>query len=178
MAARLCRSGIKLGSQPVERIDSYRKRWTVRPTGSDSVNETQVLAGQRERRTPQQNAGIPHESHEVPGVFRPDMSVRFDGIVARLPSRASGGQNAPIRPPRIPCGQRGPPGDSLMCVLWRVSSRCNSGIALWTWSRATPSRPAALSLMLCSRHFIDGAGIHSMEWDGLAPTRDCFPLSG
>jgi S-formylglutathione hydrolase FrmB len=53
----------------------------------DSVNETQVLAGQREFRERLSNAGIPHESHEVPGghVFRPDMfRLDLDGIIARL----------------------------------------------------------------------------------------------
>jgi S-formylglutathione hydrolase FrmB len=51
------------------------------------VNETQVLAGQREFRERLSAAGIPHESHEVPGghVFRPDMFVLdLDGIIARL----------------------------------------------------------------------------------------------
>lgn len=64
------------------------------------MNETQVLAGQREFRERLSNAGIPHESHEVPGghVFRPDMfRLDLDGIVARLRPRASGRpQNAPI----------------------------------------------------------------------------------
>jgi S-formylglutathione hydrolase FrmB len=57
----------------------------------DSVNETQVLAGQREFRERLRNAGIPHESHEVPGghVFRPDMfRIDLDGIIARLRSAA------------------------------------------------------------------------------------------
>jgi S-formylglutathione hydrolase FrmB len=46
-----------------------------------------VLAGQREFREDLSAAGIPHESHEVPGghVFRPDMFVLdLDGIIARL----------------------------------------------------------------------------------------------
>jgi S-formylglutathione hydrolase FrmB len=53
----------------------------------DSVNETQVLAGQREFRERLSDAGIPHESHEVPGghVFRPGMfDLDLDGIIARL----------------------------------------------------------------------------------------------
>ena len=53
----------------------------------DSVNETQVLAGQREFRERLSAAGIPSESHEVPGghIFRPDMfRLDLDGIIARL----------------------------------------------------------------------------------------------
>jgi S-formylglutathione hydrolase FrmB/LysM repeat protein len=84
---------------PVERIDSYRNKRIFLVAGTspdplnwfDSVNETQVLAGQREFRERLRNAGIPHESHEVPGghVFRPDMFVRdLDGIIARLRSAA------------------------------------------------------------------------------------------
>ncbi|CFD70585.1 esterase [Mycobacterium tuberculosis] len=80
---------------PVERIDSYRNKRIFLVAGTspdpanwfDSVNETQVLAGQREFRERLSNAGIPHESHEVPGghVFRPDMfRLDLDGIVARL----------------------------------------------------------------------------------------------
>jgi S-formylglutathione hydrolase FrmB len=80
---------------PVERIDSYRNKRIFLVAGTspdplnwfDSVNETQVLAGQREFRERLSEAGIPHESHEVPGghVFRPDMFVLdLDGIIARL----------------------------------------------------------------------------------------------
>ncbi|UNB54051.1 alpha/beta hydrolase-fold protein [Mycolicibacterium sp. YH-1] len=80
---------------PVERIDSYRNKRVFLVAGTspdplnwfDSVNETQVLAGQREFRDRLNAAGIPHESHEVPGghVFRPDMFVLdLDGIIARL----------------------------------------------------------------------------------------------
>lgn len=80
---------------PVERIDSYRNKRIFLVAGTspspvnwfDSVNETQVLAGQREFRTSLANAGIPHESHEVPGghVFRPDMfTPDLAGIIARL----------------------------------------------------------------------------------------------
>jgi S-formylglutathione hydrolase FrmB/LysM repeat protein len=80
---------------PIERIDSYRNKRIFLVAGTspdplnwfDSVNETQVLAGQREFRERLSDAGIPHEAHEVPGghVFRPDMFVLdLDGIIARL----------------------------------------------------------------------------------------------
>ena len=80
---------------PVERIESYRNKRIFLVAGTspdpvnwfDSVQETQVLAGQREFRERLSEAGIPHESHEVPGghVFRPDMFVLdLDGIIARL----------------------------------------------------------------------------------------------
>ena len=80
---------------PVERIESYRNKriFLVAGTSPDPVNwfdtvqETQVLAGQREFREDLSAAGIPHESHEVPGghVFRPNMFVLdLDGIIARL----------------------------------------------------------------------------------------------
>ena len=80
---------------PVERIESYRNKRIFLVAGTspdplnwfDSVNETQVLAGQREFGERLTAAGIPHESHEVPGghVFRPDVFVLdLDGIIARL----------------------------------------------------------------------------------------------
>ncbi|KWX25676.1 hypothetical protein AFM11_03700 [Mycolicibacterium wolinskyi] len=80
---------------PVERIESYRNKRIFLLAGTspdplnwfDSVNETQVLAGQREFRERLGQAGIPHEWHEVPGghIFRPDMFIRdLDGIIARL----------------------------------------------------------------------------------------------
>ncbi|MFA5712086.1 alpha/beta hydrolase-fold protein [Mycolicibacterium sp.] len=80
---------------PVERIGSYRNKRLFLLAGTspdplnwfDSVNETQVLAGQREFRGHLSAAGIPHEAHEVPGghFFRPDMFVvDLDGIIARL----------------------------------------------------------------------------------------------
>lgn len=80
---------------PVERIESYRNKRIFLVAGTspdplnwfDSVNETQVLAGQREFRDLLGRAGIPFEAHEVPGghVFRPDMFLRdLDGILARL----------------------------------------------------------------------------------------------
>lgn len=86
---------------PVERIASYRNKRIFLVAGTspdplnwfDSVNETQVLAGQREFRDRLRNAGIPHEAHEVPGghVFRPEMFRRdLDGIIARLRPASSG----------------------------------------------------------------------------------------
>ncbi len=80
---------------PVERIESYRNKRVFLVAGTspdplnwfDSVNETQVLAGQREFRDVLGRAGIPYEAHEVPGghVFRPEMfAVDLDGIIARL----------------------------------------------------------------------------------------------
>ena len=84
---------------PVERIDSYRNNRIFLVAGTspdplnwfDSVNETEVLAGQREFRARLSEAGIPHEFHEVPGghVFRPDMFVLdLAGVIARLRSAA------------------------------------------------------------------------------------------
>ncbi len=84
---------------PVERIESYRNKRIFLVAGTspdpvnwfDSVQETQVLAGQREFRGRLSDAGIPHEFREVPGghVFRPDMFVLdLDGIIARLRSAA------------------------------------------------------------------------------------------
>ncbi len=80
---------------PVERIDSYRNKRIFLVAGTspdplnwfDSVNETQVLAGQREFRGRLRDVGIPHEWHEQPGghIFRPDMFVLdLAGIIARL----------------------------------------------------------------------------------------------
>ncbi|BBZ35676.1 alpha/beta hydrolase-fold protein [Mycolicibacterium confluentis] len=80
---------------PVERIESYRNKRIFMVAGTspdplnwfDSVNETQVLAGQREFRDRLRAAGIPNESYEVPGghVFRPEMfRIDLDGIIARL----------------------------------------------------------------------------------------------
>ncbi|GGL40775.1 alpha/beta hydrolase-fold protein [Nocardia jinanensis] len=84
---------------PVERIGSYQNKRIFLVAGTspdpvnwfDSVNETQVLAGQREFRARLTDAGIPHEFHEVPGghVFRPEMfALDLDGIIARLRSAA------------------------------------------------------------------------------------------
>jgi S-formylglutathione hydrolase FrmB/LysM repeat protein len=80
---------------PVERIESYRNKRIFLVAGIspdpvnwfDSVQETQVLAGQREFRERLSAAGIPHEAHEEPGghIFRPNMFVLdLDGIIARL----------------------------------------------------------------------------------------------
>ena len=80
---------------PVERVPSYQNKRIFLVAGTspdplnwfDSVNETQVLAGQREFRDRLREAGIPHEAHEAPGghVFRPEMFIRdLDGIIARL----------------------------------------------------------------------------------------------
>jgi S-formylglutathione hydrolase FrmB/LysM repeat protein len=80
---------------PIERIESYRNKRIFLVAGTspdplnwfDSVNETQVLAGQREFRGRLRDAGIPHEFREQPGghIFRPDMFVLdLNGIIARL----------------------------------------------------------------------------------------------
>ncbi|MFF1647367.1 alpha/beta hydrolase [Streptomyces sp. NPDC058240] len=80
---------------PVERIESYRNKRVFLVAGTspdpvnwfDTVNETQVLAGQREFRDRLGAAGIPHEWHEVPGghFVRPDLFQRdLDGVIARL----------------------------------------------------------------------------------------------
>ena len=80
---------------PIERIESYRNKRIFLVAGTspdplnwfDSVNETQVLAGQREFRGRLRDAGIPHEFREQPGghIFRPDMfTLDLNGIIARL----------------------------------------------------------------------------------------------
>ena len=76
------------------------------------MNETQVLAGQREFRERLSDASIPHEWREVPvgHVFRPDMFVLdLDGIIARLRpalgNSATGQISAPMS--AIPRGSRG-----------------------------------------------------------------------
>jgi S-formylglutathione hydrolase FrmB/phage tail protein X len=80
---------------PIERIPSYQNKRIFLVAGTspdplnwfDSVNETQVLAGQREFRERLAAAGIPNEAHEVPGghFVRPEMMIRdIDGIIARL----------------------------------------------------------------------------------------------
>ncbi|WP_269273445.1 alpha/beta hydrolase [Streptomyces sp. H39-S7] len=80
---------------PVERIESFRNKRLFLVAGTspdpvswfDTVNETQVLAGQREFRGLLGNAGIPHEWYEVPGghFIRHDLLQRdIDGIVGRL----------------------------------------------------------------------------------------------
>lgn len=80
---------------PMQRIPSYTNKRIFLVAGTspdpvnwfDTVNETQVLAGQREFRGALGAAGIAHEWYEVPGghVFRHDMFVRdLDGMLARL----------------------------------------------------------------------------------------------
>ncbi|MFA7763594.1 esterase family protein [Streptomyces sp. NRRL S-448] len=80
---------------PVQRIDSYRNKRVFLVAGTspdpiswfDTANETQVLAGQREFRSLLDRAGIPHESHEVPGghFVRHDLLDHdINGIIARL----------------------------------------------------------------------------------------------
>ncbi len=80
---------------PVENIGSYKNKRVFLVAGTspdplnwaDYVNETQVLAGQREFRAKLDEAGIRHESHEEPGghVFRTKLFSRdLDGILDRL----------------------------------------------------------------------------------------------
>ncbi|MFG2989229.1 alpha/beta hydrolase [Streptomyces sp. NPDC048257] len=80
---------------PVQRIESYRNKRVFLVAGTspdpiswfDTANETQVLAGQREFRFLLDRAGIPHESHEVPGghFVRHDLLDHdINGIIARL----------------------------------------------------------------------------------------------
>jgi len=80
---------------PIERIPSYHNKRIFLAAGTspdpinwfDTVNETQVLAGQREFRGALGQAGIPHEWHEVPGghFFRHDLFVQdLNGMLARL----------------------------------------------------------------------------------------------
>ena len=80
---------------PIERVESYRNKRVFLVAGTspdplnwfDSVNESQVLAGQREFRQRLSAAGIPSDAREVPGghVFRADMfRIDLDGIIARL----------------------------------------------------------------------------------------------
>ncbi|HKP41723.1 alpha/beta hydrolase-fold protein [Mycobacterium sp.] len=94
---------------PVERIESYRNKRIFLVAGTspdpvnwfDSVQETQVLAGQREFRGRLSDASIPHEFREEPGghIFRPDMfRLDLDGIIARLRPAATGVAAAPRQP--------------------------------------------------------------------------------
>ncbi|TCO62785.1 alpha/beta hydrolase [Actinocrispum wychmicini] len=80
---------------PVQRLDSYRNKRIFLVAGTspdpvnwfDQINETHVLAGQREFRGLLANAGIPHEWHEEPGghIVRDYMVKRdLDGMIARL----------------------------------------------------------------------------------------------
>lgn len=80
---------------PMERLESYRGKRIFLVAGTspdpvnwfDTVNETQVLAGQREFRAALDGAGIPYEAHEEPGghIFRGNMFTQdLNGIIARL----------------------------------------------------------------------------------------------
>jgi S-formylglutathione hydrolase FrmB len=80
---------------PVERIPSYHNKRVFLAAGTspdpvnwfDYVNETQVLAGQREFRAALSHAGIPHEARELPGghYFRHEVFVDdLAGMLGRL----------------------------------------------------------------------------------------------
>ncbi|MET7959534.1 alpha/beta hydrolase [Micromonospora zamorensis] len=80
---------------PVQRIPSFQNKRIFLAAGTspdpinwfDTVNETQVLAGQREFRAALARAGIAHEWREVPGghFFRHDLFVQdLNGMLGRL----------------------------------------------------------------------------------------------
>ncbi|MCH6160089.1 alpha/beta hydrolase [Streptomyces marispadix] len=80
---------------PCENVEKYRDKRIFMVAGTspdpvnwfDTVNETEVLAGQREFRDLLGKAGIQHEWHEEPGghIFRGDMFSRdLDGMIERL----------------------------------------------------------------------------------------------
>ncbi|MFD0555733.1 S-formylglutathione hydrolase FrmB [Stackebrandtia endophytica] len=80
---------------PMERLPSYHHKRIFLAAGTspdpinwfDTVNETQVLAGQREFRGALHNAGIPHEFHEVPGghFVRPELlQADINGMIGRM----------------------------------------------------------------------------------------------
>lgn len=80
---------------PMEHVERYRNKRIFLVAGTspnpvdpfDLLNETEVLAGQREFRAALTAAGIPHEAREVNGghFIRPDLfSHDLDGILARL----------------------------------------------------------------------------------------------
>ncbi|WP_308809754.1 alpha/beta hydrolase [Archangium lansingense] len=80
---------------PMQRIESYRHKRIFLVAGTspdpvnwfDTVNETQVLAGQREFRAALAGAGIPHEWREEPGghFFRQHIFTQdLNGMLARL----------------------------------------------------------------------------------------------
>ncbi|GIJ20507.1 alpha/beta hydrolase [Micromonospora lutea] len=80
---------------PVQRVPSFHHKRVFLVAGTspdpvnwfDTVNETQVLAGQREFRAALGRAGIPHEWREVPGghFFRHDLFAQdLTGMLARL----------------------------------------------------------------------------------------------
>lgn len=73
---------------PCERVPSYQGKriFLVSGTALD-INETPVLAGQREFRGLLTDAGIPHEFYELPGghfVRREMLQADIDGVIARL----------------------------------------------------------------------------------------------
>lgn len=73
---------------PCERVPSYegKRIFLVSGTALD-INETPVLAGQREFRGLLTDAGIPHEFYELPGghfVRREMLQADIDGVIARL----------------------------------------------------------------------------------------------
>ncbi|MFJ9408810.1 alpha/beta hydrolase [Streptomyces sp. NPDC101393] len=80
---------------PMEHLASYRNKRVFLVAGTspnpvdpfDLLNESEVLAGQREFRAALSDAGIPHEAHEETGghFIRPEMFTRdLDGIIDRL----------------------------------------------------------------------------------------------
>lgn len=82
---------------PVENIERYRGKRIFMVAGRspdpinwfDSINEGEVLAGQREFRAALDHAGIPYEAHEPEGghFVRHDLFLRdLDGIIGRLRS--------------------------------------------------------------------------------------------
>ena len=82
---------------PVERIESYRNKRIFLVAGTspdplnwfDSVNETQVLAGQREFRERLSDAGIPFEAHEVPAATSSDPTCSSSTSTASSPGCAT-----------------------------------------------------------------------------------------
>lgn len=80
---------------PIEHLESYRDKRIFLVAGTspnpvdpfDLLNETEVLAGQREFRARLDEAGIPHEWREERGghFIRPDLfRTDLDGVIARL----------------------------------------------------------------------------------------------
>lgn len=80
---------------PMENLEAYRDKRVFMVAGNspdpvnwfDTVNETQVLAGQVEFKGALDGAGIPHESYEDPGghVVRTERMIQdFDGMIAHL----------------------------------------------------------------------------------------------
>lgn len=80
---------------PIERIPSYHHKRVFLAAGTspdpvnwfDYINETEVLAGQREFRAALGRAGIPHEWHELPGghFLRHEMLTQdLNGMLGRL----------------------------------------------------------------------------------------------